>query len=228
MADILVVEDESILAIELRRFLEAVGHEVRVAGRADDALAAARGGAPDLVLLDLRLPDGSGLDVLEQLRALDAELPVVLMTACGSVRDRPLDVQVIAATHRDLEGAVAAGRFRADLLHRLCVLTLEIPPLRERPEDLVRLARHFAEQLGRQYRRGPVRLEPDAEAAPCDYPWPGNVRELRNVIERAVLLSDGTALGAAALRRLGLATPAAEPSLTSRHRIREIGTALAA
>ncbi len=385
MAGILIIEDEAILAIELRRYLEAAGHEVRVAGRGDEALEATRKDSPDLVLLDLRLPDASGLEILEQLRAQDSELPVILMTAYGSVRDaveamrrgaydymqkpldldevslliervlsrqrrdwelrylrdrsrvlptgivgddtrlleifaqvgrladaklapgerpailltgetgtgkgmlahaihellgggpfvevncsampaalveaelfghergtftdaktsrpglfeaagggavfldeigelepaiqakflkvieekrarrlgairdRALDVQVIAATNRDLDADVAAGRFRADLLHRLRVLTFEIPPLRERPGDIVLLARHFCEQLASQYRRGSCRLAPDAETALLAYPWPGNVRELHNVLERAVLLGAGDLLHASDL-----------------------------
>ena len=390
MAGILIIEDEAILAIELRRYLEAAGHEVRVAGRGDEALEAARNDSPDLVLLDLRLPDASGLAVLEQLRAQDSELPVILMTAYGSVRDaveamrrgaydymqkpldldevsllidrvlsrqrrdwelqylrdrsrvlptgiigddarlleifaqvgrladanltpgerpailltgetgtgkgmvahaihellgggpfvevncsampaalveaelfghergtftdaktsrpglfeaagggavfldeigelepsiqakflkvieekrarrlgavrdRALDVQVIAATNRDLQADVETGRFRADLLHRLRVLTFEIPPLRERPGDILLLARHFCEQLGSRYRRGCCRLAPDAEAALRAYPWPGNVRELHNVLERAVLLGAGDLLTASDLPGLGV------------------------
>lgn len=401
MAGILIIEDEAILAIELRRYLEAAGHEVRVAGRGDEALEAARKDSPDLVLLDLRLPDASGLEVLAQLRAQDSELPVILMTAYGSVRDaveamrrgaydymqkpldldevsllidrvlarqrrdwelrylrdrsrvlptgiigedtrmlaifeqvgrlagaklapgerpailltgetgtgkgmlahavhellgggpfvevncsampaalveaelfghergtftdaktsrpglfeaatggavfldeigelepaiqakflkvieekrarrlgairdRALDVQVIAATNRDLQADVDSGRFRADLLHRLRVLTFEIPPLRERPGDIVLLARHFCEQLGIQYRRERCRLAPDAEAALLAYPWPGNVRELHNVLERAVLLGAGELLTASDLPGLAVsaASSGADPAL---------------
>ncbi len=87
MAAILIVEDEAILAVEIRRYLELVGPDVRVVGRGDEALALAAEEPPDLALLDLRLPDASGLDVLERLRAIDAALPIVLMTAFGSVRD---------------------------------------------------------------------------------------------------------------------------------------------
>lgn len=125
----------------------------------------------------------------------------------GAIRDRALDVQVIAATNRDLDADVVAGRFRADLLHRLRVLTFEIPPLRARPGDIVLLARHFCEQLGSQYRRGSCRLAPDAETALRAYPWPGNVRELHNVLERAVLLGAGDLLHAGDLP--GLAGSAA-------------------
>jgi DNA-binding NtrC family response regulator len=395
MAGILVVEDESILSIELQRYLEALGHQVTIAETIGSARAAAQASPPDLVLLDLRLPDGSGLDLLGALREADPDLPVVLMTAYGSVRDavdamrrgatdyvqkpldldelallvervlarqrrdrelaylrrrervlpqgivgddprlvgifaqlerlaqaglapgerpailltgetgtgkgmiahaihellgggpfvelncaampatlveaelfghergsftdakaarpglfeaadggaifldeigelepavqtkflkvieekrvrrigavrdRALDVQVIAATHRDLDAAVAAGHFRADLLHRLRVLSFEIPALRERPGDVVRLARHFCEELGRQYRRGACRLTPAAEAALEAYAWPGNVRELRNVLERAVLLGAGPEIGGADLP--GLAPSGAPP-----------------
>jgi transcriptional regulator with PAS, ATPase and Fis domain len=109
----------------------------------------------------------------------------------GATRDREVDVQVMAATHRDLDVEVAAGRFRADLLHRLRVLAFEIPPLRERPADVRRLARHFAELLGQRYRGHPLGLSPDAEELLLAHSWPGNVRELRNVIERTALLGSG-------------------------------------
>ena len=374
MASILIVEDEPVLARELGRFLEDAGHSVRLAGTGREATAALAEAEPDVALLDLRLPDASGIDVLAQLQEQNPELAVVLMTAFGSVsdavqamkqgaadylqkpldldelgllierllsrrqqarelsylrdrervlpeglvggdrfsdlfeqvkrvaaaglspgerpsilitgetgtgkgmvahaihellgggpfvevnctampaslveaelfghergaftdargarsglfeaadggtifldeigdldptmqskflkviedkcvrrlgavRDRKVDVQVIAATHRDLDQAERESRFRSDLLHRLRVLAFELPPLRERPEDLVAMAHHFAAELGRQYRRRPVKLAPDTLDSLRLYPWPGNVRELRNVLERAVLLA---------------------------------------
>ncbi len=131
----------------------------------------------------------------------------------GSTRDREVDVQVIAATNQDLDEAVAGQRFRADLLHRLRVLSFEIPPLRERPEDLRALARHYAATLGMRYRQRPVGLAPGAEALLATYPWPGNVRELRNVIERVMLLASGDEIGAGDFAPLlGLGEPRAPRS----------------
>jgi DNA-binding NtrC family response regulator len=114
----------------------------------------------------------------------------------GSTRDRAVDVHVIAATNRDLDAAVREGSFREDLLHRLRVLCFEIPPLRERKDDVRLLARHFCQELGALYGGRARTISAEAEALLARYTWPGNVRELRNVIERAVLLGASTALDA--------------------------------
>jgi DNA-binding NtrC family response regulator len=388
MASVLVVEDELTLARQLERSLRGAGHEVRLVDCGADLPRALAEASPDLVLLDLRLPDASGLDLLKDIRSADAGLPVVMMTAyssvedaveamrsgatdylskpldleklrrvveqllarerearelayhrargqalpaqvvtqapqlqelfeqvrrlaaaelppgrrpailltgetgtgkglvaraiherlgggpfievnctampaalveaelfghergsftdakqartglfeaaeggtlfldeighvemglqakflkviderrirrLGSSRDRDVNVHVIAATNRDLDQAVRDGSFREDLLHRLRVLSFELPPLRERPGDVLLLARHFCGELARQYRRQ-LELAPEAEGLLAAYPWPGNVRELRNVMERAVLLSAGDRLGPDAFRGLG-------------------------
>lgn len=397
VASILIIEDELLLARQLARSLEAGGHEVRTAADGAGGLEALRSDPPDLVLLDLRLPDRSGLDVLSDIQIESPGLPVVLMTAHGSVkdaveamrrgavdylqkpldldelsllvervlsrareqrelaylrdreratpdgvigrdprlvtlfaqidrlrdaglppgrrpailltgetgtgkgivaraiharlgdgpfievnctampaslieaelfghergtftdaktsrtglfeaanggtifldeigdleaglqakflkaieekrirrlgstRDRSVDVQVIAATHRNLDAAVANGTFRADLLHRLRVLAFEIPPLRERGDDLLKLARHFAAELGQLYGGAPRVFGADAEALLRDYAWPGNVRELRNLLERAILLHPGPELDAASIETL-LGARAAVPA----------------
>ncbi len=112
----------------------------------------------------------------------------------GALEPRPIDVRFLAATNRDLEAAVAAGRFRQDLLFRINAVTLRIPPLRERKDEIEPLARHFAaraaEGLGNST---PVITERALEALRC-YAWPGNVRELRNVMERAVVLAEGASI----------------------------------
>jgi NtrC-family two-component system response regulator AlgB len=113
----------------------------------------------------------------------------------GDPVTRQADVRILAATNRDLEESVRGGRFREDLLYRLNVLTLEIPPLRERREDVRALAERFIEQLGRPYHKPGLRLSPAAERLLLDYPWPGNVRELRNAIERATMLAEGPEIG---------------------------------
>ncbi|MEZ6002729.1 MAG: nitric oxide reductase transcriptional regulator NorR [Planctomycetota bacterium] len=105
----------------------------------------------------------------------------------GSDKIEHVDVRVFAATNRDLNQAVATGRFRADLLHRLDVCRIGVPPLRDRKDDIPPLAGHFADSNRRQLGTGPIRFAPDAQDALMAASWPGNVRELENVISRAVL-----------------------------------------
>jgi len=106
----------------------------------------------------------------------------------GETRTRRADVRIVAATNRDLAADVAAGRFREDLFYRLAVVEVRVPPLRERPEDVLRLARGFLVFFCRAAGRRPQTLAPEAEAALADYDWPGNVRELRNAMERCTIL----------------------------------------
>jgi transcriptional regulator with PAS, ATPase and Fis domain len=100
-----------------------------------------------------------------------------------------VDVRFVAATNRDLESACARGAFRSDLYYRLAGLTLTIPPLRERREEIAPLARLFAERSARQLDRATPTIPPVAVTQLESYPWPGNVRELRNAMERAVVLA---------------------------------------
>ena len=106
----------------------------------------------------------------------------------GETRTRKADVRVLAATNRDLEIDVKSGRFREDLLFRLNVLEIRVPSLRERPEDILPLARRFLAFFGRALGRPLAHLSPAAEKVLAEYNWPGNVRELRNAVERAVIL----------------------------------------
>ena len=106
----------------------------------------------------------------------------------GDNRTRRADVRVVAATNRDLEADVKSGRFREDLFFRLSVIEVGIPPLRERREDILPLARRFLSFFAAQLRRPVPELSPATEALMLEYAWPGNVRELRNAIERAVIL----------------------------------------
>jgi DNA-binding NtrC family response regulator len=107
----------------------------------------------------------------------------------------PVDVRVLAATHRDLEQDVAAGRFRADLFYRIQVVPIELPALRQHRDDIPLLATHFVEKARAAAGRGPARLAPAALAALEQHAWPGNVRELENAIAHAVALADGDVLG---------------------------------
>jgi DNA-binding NtrC family response regulator len=106
----------------------------------------------------------------------------------------PLDVRIVAATNRDLQSAAERGEFRSDLYFRLAVFPVRVPPLRERGDDVVLLARHFAAQFGRELRKREATLSEEAVAALRAHAWPGNVRELENAIERACILADSTAL----------------------------------
>ena len=124
-----------------------------------------------------------------------------------------VDVRVIAATNQDLEGAIGAGRFRSDLYYRLSVFPLRIPALRERIEDIDALARYFLRRSALKLRRGVTDLSDEALARLRQYDWPGNVRELQNVIERAVILSPGGMVEAAAIGAPPLSpSPAAPPA----------------
>ena len=112
----------------------------------------------------------------------------------GSDRTRSVDVRVVAATNRDLDKAVEQGAFREDLYYRLSVFPIEVPPLRERDDDIVQLASHFVEKTCQDFGRRPLSLSREHLALMRQYDWPGNVRELNNVIERAVILSRGKVL----------------------------------
>src|SRR5690606_1031118 len=135
--------------------------------------------------------------------ALQAKLLAVLerrtVRRVGTTQERSVAAWFIAATNRDLEKLVEAGEFRADLYYRLNVITVRVPPLRERGGDAVLLAEHFAAQTARRYGLGRPRIGEDARAALASYPWPGNVRELRHVIERAVLLNPDGEVNAGSL-----------------------------
>ncbi|MBT8381014.1 MAG: sigma 54-interacting transcriptional regulator, partial [Ignavibacteria bacterium] len=96
--------------------------------------------------------------------------------------------------NRDLESMVENGTFRRDLYHRLNVVTIEIPPLKERPEDIIGLTNHFVEEFNKQFEKEIKKVDKDVQHFLKGYPWPGNVRELKNAIERAVLLSDNNKL----------------------------------
>jgi two-component system, NtrC family, response regulator AtoC len=112
----------------------------------------------------------------------------------GGIRDRKIDVRILAATNRDLERESQRERFRRDLYFRLAVILLRLPPLRERGEDVLTLAQHFLRRFSVKYAKQVEQLDPRARDQFLAYPWPGNVRELSHVIERAVLWSKGAML----------------------------------
>jgi DNA-binding NtrC family response regulator len=146
------------------------------------------------------LADGGTLfldEIGEMSPAMQSKLLRVLQEGeferVGGNRTLRVDVRIVAATNRDLEAEVRAGRFRQDLLYRLAVVPVTLPPLRERRDEIVPLARHFL--------RPGMSFDATAEAALRDWPWPGNVRELQNVVQRLAILCDGEVVNGAAVQR---------------------------
>jgi DNA-binding NtrC family response regulator len=146
--------------------------------------------------------------------AMQARLLRVLqerkITRVGGESDLSVDVRLVCATHQDLERLAAEGRFRSDLIYRINLVHLEIPPLRERGEDILLLANRLLAHWAANQGQPPRQLHPDAERALLEQPWPGNVRDLRHTLERACIFSDGPVIRAEALFTPG-AAPAAEP-----------------
>jgi formate hydrogenlyase transcriptional activator len=112
----------------------------------------------------------------------------------GSTRTQKVDVRMVAATHCDLEGMILEKQFRSDLYYRLNVFPIQVPPLRERPEDIPLLVHHFVQQATRRMRKTIDTIPSETMEALIHFRWPGNIRELENVIERAVILSPGHVL----------------------------------
>jgi len=139
-----------------------------------------------------------GTIFLDEIGELDANLQAKLLRVLqertfervGGTQQITADVRIIAATNRDLNKAVAEGRFREDLYYRINAFPIEIPPLRERPADIPKLARFFLEKAARSLGKPAPELSPEAESLLLGYSWPGNVRELQNVMERAAILCD--------------------------------------
>jgi len=145
---------------------------------------------------------------LDEIGDLPAPLQVKLLRVLqerevvrlGSRTPIPIEVRLIAATNVDLEEAVLAGRFREDLYYRLKVVELGLPPLRERPGDILPLVQHFIGRYLRRFELPPVQLTPEAAAALVAYPWPGNIRELENVVHHALLVCRQGRIGRADLQ----------------------------
>jgi two-component system response regulator AtoC len=130
----------------------------------------------------------------------------------GGTQTLKVDVRFVAATHRDLEAMVKAGAFREDLFFRLNVISIRLPPLRERPGDVAELARHFCARLGLANGRPDAQLEDDAVALLSQQTWPGNVRQLQNFVERLVVMSETPRVGASFVaRELAAQAPMAAP-----------------
>ena len=171
-----------------------------------------------------------GTLLLDEVDALPLVLQSKLLTALeskrvrrlGAVTERAVDVKLIAATNAVLSEAVTAGRFRADLYHRLAVLVLALPPLRQRGTDILMLSDTFLRHYTAAHGVSPKRLSAEAEAWLQAYAWPGNVRELSHIMERVTLLHVGAEVDAATLGRLCL--PLAAPQPSARIALRPQGT----
>ena len=205
---------------------ELFGH---AKGAFTDAHAARRGVFTEAdggtLLLDevAELPPTAQVKLLRALQ--DGEVRPV-----GESRPERVDVRVIAATHRNLQSMISAGRFREDLYFRLSVAQLSVPPLRARGDDIRLLAEAFVARFNRSLNRRPpvTELSPELLAILAEYPWPGNVRELENAIEHALIFSDDTTLSANALpekiwsRGTSPSRPAAADDLSLKRAISEL------
>ena len=131
----------------------------------------------------------------------------------GSTRPKKVDVRFVAATNKDLQREVAEGRFREDLFYRLNVISINLPPLRDRPEDIEPLAHHFLRRFASRMAKDIHTISPDGLEALQSYGWPGNVRELENVMERAVILTNGSAITADVIPLRNATTAAIQQTL---------------
>ena len=188
---------ETLLEVELFGF---------EAGTFTDAKRAKPGLVESAAHGTLFLDEIDALPVLLQAKLLSA-IEEKRVRRLGAVQSRQLDVKFIAATPTDLSVRVTEGRFRPDLYHRLAVVLLEIPPLRERGEDILLLAQHFVRQYAEAHGLLPKQLSRDAEVWLQEYGWPGNVRELSHLMERVTLLSTEAVVTAPTLEQLCLPRP---------------------
>jgi len=145
----------------------------------------------------------SGTLFLDEIGELPLHLQAKLLTVLqdrtfervGGVKTLHTDVRIIAATNRDLKKSIAAGTFRADLYYRLNVVLISVPPLRERKEDIMPLARHFLEKNASKHHKQVDDIAADVASAFMSYAWPGNIRELENAVERMVVVSEQPVIG---------------------------------
>src|SRR5881227_1236723 len=168
------------------------------------------------------LADGGTL-FLDEIGEIPMEMQVKLLRAIqesefervGGVKTTKVEVRLVAATSRDLTREIASGRFREDLYYRLNVVPLQLPPLRERREDIPLLVEHFRQKYNARLKKNVERIEDDALAALSGYSWPGNIRELENVLERTILFAEQPVIRAADLPPSLRATPVSPEDLAA-------------
>jgi two-component system repressor protein LuxO len=189
---------------------EVFGHvKGAFTGATSDRLGAAQQASGGTLFLD---------EICEMDLALQAKMLRFLQTGTvqrvGDDKPRPIDVRIVCATNRNPQEEVAAGRFREDLFYRLNVIPVELPPLRERDDDVLRIARHFLQQYAAEDGKRFTSFAPGVEAALMAHPWPGNVRELQNVVRNIVVLNDGATVEATMLPRgfAGASDPGGPPA----------------
>jgi transcriptional regulator with GAF, ATPase, and Fis domain len=170
---------------------ELFGHE---RGAFTDAKAQKRGLFEEADGGTLLLDEVGEMPMATQAKLLKV-LEEMTFRRLGGTRDLSINVRVVAATNKELADEVERGAFRLDLYHRLDVFHIRVPPLRERPEDILPLATHFLARFATRMRKPAARFAPETERLLLGYDYPGNVRELRNVIERAVILSTREVIG---------------------------------
>jgi two-component system nitrogen regulation response regulator NtrX len=171
------------------------------------------------------LADGATL-FLDEVGDMSARMQAKVLRVLEEQRFEPLggttsmrvDVRVLAATNKRLEVEIERGNFRTDLLYRLNVIPFEVPPLRDRAEDIPLLVEHFNQKFSLSYKKRPKRFEPEAVEALRGYAWPGNVRELRNTVERVVIMHTGSKVTAADLPLLVGEEPPVDPARYSSFR----------
>jgi two-component system, NtrC family, response regulator AtoC len=140
----------------------------------------------------------------------------------GGTRTLEVDVRWVAATNRDLRAMMDQGKFREDLYHRLAVFPIRLPPLRDRPADILPMARALLVRVARDLGKPPLRLDPGAEKKLASYRWPGNARELANALERAAILADGTTLRAEHVWLEESSTPAGAAAATESRKLADL------
>ena len=168
------------------------------------------------------LADGGTL-FLDEIGEIPVEMQVKLLRALqesefervGGIKTIKVDVRLIAATNRDLNAEIEAGRFREDLYYRLNVVPISLPPLRERPSDIPTLVRHFVDKYNDRLNKRIEGMTDEALALVQAYAWPGNIRELENLIERTLLFADGPLIGAADLPRASAGSRRHDPASRS-------------
>ena len=172
---------------------------------------------------------GKGTLFLDEIGDMSLNLQAKLLRAIekkvikrlGGIVDIPVDARIISATNKNIEQMVEEGFFRRDLYHRLNVVTIELPPLKERSEDIIRLADYFIEDFNASFNKSVKRITKELKYFFLGYPWPGNVRELKNVIERAVLLSEDGEIRLSDFSNLINSVPAVTPSGSSQTELSE-------